>query len=105
MRLFYKFTDEDDVEHIAEVMEGGTQKNRPLSDVEALVDSGEALLYDTHDELNETIQYKTDRSNEYPSIQDQLDLLYHEIIVSGSLTSSGSWAQSIKAVKDAHPKP
>ena len=25
--------------------------------------------------------------------------------VSGSLTSSGSWAQSIRAVKDANPKP
>ena len=67
--------------------------------------SGDAVLYDTLNELRVPVQYASDRRNDYPAIEEQLDSLYHEIIVSGSLTSSGSWAQSIRAVKDAHPKP
>ena len=75
----------------------GGQFRMEISEAEALVDSGEAILYDTHDELNETIQYKTDRSNEYPSIRDQLDKMYHD--------GFDAWKEDIKAVKDAHPKP
>ena len=40
-------------------------------------------------------QYQRDR--EYPPIGDQLDELYHK-----GLTE---WKKTIKAVKDAHPKP
>lgn len=38
-----------------------------------------------------------DRKNDYPSIEDQLDELYHNGIE--------GWKATIKAVKDAHPKP
>jgi hypothetical protein len=41
--------------------------------------------------------YKQQRSTIYPSIQDQLDDLYHNGI--------SGWQDTIKAVKDAHPKP
>ena len=95
MRIFYKYTDEDGVEHVTEVMEG-MQQTMPLSDVEALVDSGVALLYDTHDELNESIQYKMNRKNAYPDMADQLDKMYHD--------GFDAWKEDIKAVKDAHPK-
>ena len=40
----------------------------------------------------------------YPSIGDQLDNLYKDI-VAGTLTTSGSFATAIKAVKDKYPKP
>ncbi len=40
----------------------------------------------------------------YPSIGDQLDNLYKDI-VAGTLTSSGAFATAIKAVKDKYPKP
>ena len=46
--------------------------------------------------------YKMER--EYPSIQDQLDMLYHAID-SGALDKTSDFYTSIKAVKDAHPKP
>ena len=76
-----------------------------LSEAESLVDAEEAVLYQTQDECYDAMKYASDRRNDYPAIEEQLDSLYHEIIVSGSLTSSGSWAQSIRAVKDANPKP
>ena len=69
------------------------------------VSDGTGQLFDNQRDLMTASRYKADRRMEFPSIAEQLDSLYHEIIVSGSLTSSGSWAQSIRAVKDAHPKP
>ena len=46
----------------------------------------------------EANQYIYDRQSEYPSIQDQLDYIYHNSIT--------KWkSDMIKPVKDAHPKP
>jgi hypothetical protein len=42
-------------------------------------------------------KYIRDRQREYPSITDQLDLLYH-----GGITA---WRAEIKAIKDKYPKP
>jgi hypothetical protein len=41
-------------------------------------------------------QYQRDRANEYPSIEEQLDDLYHNGI--------DGWKSTIKAVKDKNPK-
>tara|TARA_R110002167_G_scaffold138637_1_gene325953 strand:- start:82 stop:390 length:309 start_codon:yes stop_codon:yes gene_type:complete len=43
------------------------------------------------------IEYKKLRKLEYPAIEDQLDLLYHEGIE--------GWKKIIKDVKDKYPKP
>jgi hypothetical protein len=111
MRLFYKYTisgslDENHIE-VVTAADGKSeiQQRTPVADVHTLTGSGDAVLYNSLGELRAVVQYATDRRNNYPAIEEQLDSLYHEIIVSGSLTSSGSWAQSIRAVKDAHPKP
>ena len=45
--------------------------------------------------INETA-YQTNRENEYPSIVDQLDDIYHNGI--------DGWKTTIKAVKDKYPK-
>ena len=42
-------------------------------------------------------EYKENRQAEYPSIEDQLDDLYHNGI--------DGWKATIKAVKDKYPKP
>ena len=49
-------------------------------------------------------QYQRDRQQIYPSLGNQLDMLWHELNVSGSLTSNGEWYQSIQQVKQQHPK-
>ena len=61
-----------------------------------------------------SVKYKQDRTGEqgasqttdtiYPSIGDQLDLLYKDIIA-GTVTASGGFATRIKATKDKYPKP
>ena len=43
------------------------------------------------------VKYKTDRANEYPSVGDQLDDIYHNGI--------DGWKATIKATKDKYPKP
>ena len=59
------------------------------------------------------VKYKTDRVGAdpgsskdtiYPTIGDQLDLLYKDI-VAGTVTTSGGFATAIKATKDKYPKP
>ncbi len=43
-----------------------------------------------------TPDYKSQRMSEYPSIEDQLDKLYH--------TTLTAWKADIKAIKDKYPK-
>ena len=45
----------------------------------------------------EANQYQRDRASAYPSIQDQLDKIYHS-----GLTA---WKADIKSIKDKYPKP
>ena len=48
--------------------------------------------------------FPTEGDTVYPSIGDQLDLLYKDI-VAGTVTTSGGFATAIKATKDKYPKP
>ena len=45
----------------------------------------------------ENNSYKSQRKAEYPSIEDQLDTIYHSGVA--------SWKTTIKAIKDKYPKP
>jgi len=60
----------------------------PVADIEAKMVELQAE-YDAN-------QYQRDRAEEYPSIVDQLDDLYHNGIE--------GWKTTIKAVKDKYPK-
>ena len=71
----------------------------------------DSLVAKARTELDEEaakVKYKTDRTTDgettYASIGDQLDMLYKDI-VAGTVTTSGTWATHIKAIKDANPKP
>lgn len=59
--------------------------------------SAEKTLLQTEYDNNE---YQRDRASAYPSIQDQLDMQYHDA-VDGTTT----WKDKIAEVKAAHPKP
>jgi hypothetical protein len=49
------------------------------------------------EEYEAATSYINRRKEEYPSILDQLDQIYHEGV--------DAWKASIKAIKDKHPKP
>ena len=61
--------------------------------------SGNIVSYDKQrvEQVIQSREYSSKRRKEYPSIQEQLDTLYH-----GGLAE---WKASIKAVKDKYPKP
>ena len=44
-------------------------------------------------------QYKIDRAEEYPSIQDQLDMQYWD-----KVNGTNTWQDAINAVKNKYPK-
>mgnify|MGYP003141646521 CR=1 FL=1 len=48
-------------------------------------------------ELKAATKYKINRASEYPSVVDQLDLIYHSGI--------DAWKAKIKETKDKYPKP
>lgn len=50
-------------------------------------------------------QYQRDREHQYPKLGTQLDMLWHELNTSGSLSTNGEWFNSIKEVKENNPKP
>ena len=63
------------------------------------------------DDAAALIAYKSKRTGAdgttdtiYPTIGDQLDNLYKDI-VAGTVTTSGAFATAIKATKDKYPKP
>ena len=67
-------------------------------------DSANSDSQHTDDELNTAYtawktanEYKINRANEYPSIVDQLDDIYHNGI--------DAWKATIKTTKDKYPKP
>ena len=49
-------------------------------------------------------EYQRTRAIQYPSISDQLDMLWHAMD-SGALPRVDSFYDAIKAIKDANPKP
>ena len=67
-------------------------------------DSANSDSQPTDDELNAAYtawkaaeEYKINRANEYPSLVDQLDYIYHNGI--------DGWKATIKVTKDKYPKP
>ena len=51
--------------------------------------------YETH---MASIKYKSDRENEYPPIEDQLDMIYHAGL------GGDEFQEAIKIVKNKYPK-
>ena len=62
---------------------------------EADCTDGLKALQDAWDLENDS--YKSQRKAEYPSIEDQLDTIYHSGVA--------AWKTTIKAIKDKYPKP
>jgi hypothetical protein len=71
------------------VLDGGSKPT------EKQCTDGLAALQATWDLENDS--YKSKRRAEYPSIEDQLDNIYHNGI--------DAWKSTIKATKDKYPKP
>ena len=47
--------------------------------------------------------YERNREKEYPSIKDQLDMLFHDV-ENGNM-QNGQWVQTIRGIKEKHSKP
>ena len=55
--------------------------------------------YDRQVTIYNSFEYERDRSSAYPSIQDQLDMMYHDQ-VNGTIT----WKDTIAGIKSSNPK-
>ena len=80
--------------------------DKPVTLEQSKIDAARTTL----DAEAAAVKYKSDRttngSTTYPAIGDQLDLLWHAIDADADLKAKFSaFYNSIKAVKDANPKP
>ena len=65
----------------------------PITLVQSEIDAARAAL----DSEAAALAYQGQRKAEYPSIEDQLDTIYHSGVA--------GWKTTIKAIKDKYPKP
>lgn len=68
-----------------------------LPDGRVITDSEERYAFFTTLDQYQSTLYQAKRASEYPSIQDQLDTLYHG--------GYDVWKAQIEAVKNKYPKP
>ena len=65
----------------------------PITLVQSDIDAARATI----DAEYAALEYSRNRAAEYPSIEDQLDTIYHSGVA--------GWKTKIKAIKDKYPKP
>ena len=65
----------------------------PITLVQSDIDAARATI----DAEYAALEYSRNRAAEYPSIEDQLDDIYHNGVA--------GWKTTIKAIKDKYPKP
>jgi hypothetical protein len=56
-------------------------------------------------DINYVMPYDAQRVHAYPVLENQLDMLWHELNTNGTISTDGVWFNTIKEVKDTHPKP
>ena len=67
--------------------------NNPISLDQSKIDAARTTINTEYAAL----EYSRNRAAEYPSIEDQLDTIYHSGVA--------GWKTTIKAIKDKYPKP
>lgn len=55
-------------------------------------------------DINYVPPYGALRMMNYPQITDQLDMLFHELKNNGSISTNGTWFQTINDIKEQFPK-
>ena len=50
------------------------------------------------------MSYQEDRAAAYPSVEDQLDQIFHDL-KNGPNLKDGEWYKTVLKVKQDHPKP
>tara|TARA_B100000519_G_C13979697_1_gene313984 strand:+ start:314 stop:607 length:294 start_codon:yes stop_codon:yes gene_type:complete len=65
----------------------------PVTVEQSKIDAARATI----DAEYAALEYSRNRAEEYPSIEDQLDTIYHSGVA--------GWKTTIKAIKDKYPKP
>jgi len=75
-------------------------QGEPLEDWTELFDDPNQIP-----DSNYVMPYDAQRIHAYPMFGEQLDMLWHELNASGSISTDGNWFNTIKDIKDQYPKP
>jgi hypothetical protein len=64
-------------------------------------------MLEAHTEEAKRFEYQSKRENEFGQllrVSEQLDMIYHELMDTGTLSSTGPWATAITQLKNKYPK-
>ena len=89
------------------------EANLPIeADIQELINNGQVEIIEREEEafVEEVVKHVVPLKDysvvrRYPTINEQLDMLWHEVNTTGSLSDTGNWFNTIKEIKDNHPKP
>lgn len=107
------FNDEEVPSGWVEIVEKYKRYVAPNGDIHTILSDatpGEGWIEEDIDFMGQpdpsfVIPYSAQRQMNYPQITDQLDMLWHELNSSGSISQDGTWFQSISEIKNQYPKP
>ena len=98
--MFYRIEDGDVVLRMGDnVLDGWTECDMDEQG-RLTLDPVAAEIQRLKDEGVAAKQYIQNRVDAYPSLTDQLDMQYYDLV-----NGTTVWKDTIQAVKDAHPKP
>ena len=86
-------------EVIIEIPNGETETYEMIQWVQPDQQIDQATLDAKVTEIENRDAYIVPRQNSYPSVQDQLDMMFHD-----KKNNTTTWEDAIQAVKDAQPK-
>tara|TARA_Y100000593_G_scaffold80908_1_gene151151 strand:+ start:1864 stop:2265 length:402 start_codon:yes stop_codon:yes gene_type:complete len=87
-------------EYTGDKHEEGLMDNPYSKPTEKECTDGLKAMQDAHDAQ----EYARTRATSYPNIQEQLDLLYHDM-TAGKGDKTGEWYKAVNKVKTDNPKP
>lgn len=83
-----------------------------LNEIQPLIDQGKLEIIEREEDafIEEAVGYVVPLKDyrvirRYPEIGNQLDMLWHELNTTGTISSDGAWFNAIKDIKDNIPKP
>lgn len=94
----------DDPSHLETLIQNGRSSGYAKKDLEAVVMPDAEFHRLLAAQAEADMDYRRKRARDFPSIAEQLDMLWHAIDA-GKLDKKSEFYTTLKAVKDAHPGP
>jgi carbamoylphosphate synthase large subunit len=102
LRYFYK-QDDHAVEVVIKDKSTTWIDREDMDEIEKIISNGDGKLFDSVSEWKHSIAHYRKRKINYPSIAEQLDMIYHAID-KDKFDKTSAFYKALKTVKNKYPK-